>query len=278
MKAAIAQTDLQSAAAGEALGGQIREQLGDAVPDAVIVFASPENDYAALLKALSSACTPATLVGCSSAGEFTSEDHGVGMACAVALHAPEMRFTASIGRGLGEDRSRAAEELVAEFRGVRGHEYSYRSALVLTDALAGYADDLVERLTLLTGGSYRFFGGGAGDDARFERTHVFFGTEAVSGAVVALEILSNKPIGIGVRHGWQPASAPLRVTEAEGFTMASLNAIPAADVFQEHAQATEQSFDLDNPMPFFLHNVLGVQTEAGFKLRVPLGVDALGCV
>lgn len=278
MKAAVVQTNLQSAAAGEELGRQIREQLGDDAPDAVIVFASPENDYAALLEALSSACTPGALVGCSSAGEFTSDSHGVGMACAVALRAPEMRFAASIGHGLREDRGMAAEELVSGFRGVRGHEYRHRSAVVLTDALAGYADELVERLTLLTAGTYGFVGGGAGDDARFERTHVFFGTEAVTGAVVALEILSNKPIGIGVRHGWQPASPPLRVTESDGFRLGSLNAIPAAEVFEEHAQATQQPFDTENPIPFFLHNVLGVQTEAGFKLRVPLGIDPEGCV
>ncbi|MDQ3698392.1 MAG: FIST C-terminal domain-containing protein [Gemmatimonadota bacterium] len=275
-KAAVAQTDLHDSSAGEALGRQIFAQLDGEAPDTVIVFASPKNDYAALLSALSAECSPRTLVGCSSAGEFTSAADGVGMACAVALRAPEMRFAVSIGRGLREDRERAAAELVAGFRGVGAHEYRHRTALVLTDALAGYADDLVERLTLLTAGAYRFVGGGAGDDAHFQRTHVFWGTEAVTDAVVALEILSNKPIGIGVRHGWQPASPPLRVTEAEGLRLASLNAAPAAEVYADHAEATQQPFDAADPMPFFLHNVLGVRTDAGYRLRVPLGVDGAG--
>lgn len=66
----------------------------------------------------------------------------------------------------------------------------YHSALVLTDALAGHSDLVVEALTLATGGNYRFFGGGAGDDARFEKTWVFAGTEAFTDALVALEIHS----------------------------------------------------------------------------------------
>ncbi|MGQ0815229.1 MAG: FIST signal transduction protein [Gemmatimonadota bacterium] len=278
MKAAVVQTRLRDAAAGEDLGRQIREQLGNSAPHAIILFASPDNDYVALLTALSAACAPAALVGCSSAGEFTSDSQGVGLACAVALHAPEMQFSAALGRGLAADRDRAAAELVAGFRGVGAHEFRYRTAIVLTDALAGYAEEFVERLTVLTGGTYGFAGGGAGDDARFERTHVFFATTAVSDAAVALEILSNQPVGIGVQHGWRPASPPLRVTEAEAARLASLNAIRAAEVFEEHAQKTGQQFDATKPLPFFLHNVLGVQTEGGVKLRVPLGVDEQGCI
>ena len=85
---------------------------------------------------------------------------------------------------------------------------------------------------LLTAGRYQIFGGGAGDDAKFSRTHVFYGIEAVSDSAVALEILSHKPLGIGVSHGWQPASPPMRVTAADGMRLISLNAAPAVEVFE----------------------------------------------
>jgi hypothetical protein len=149
---------------------------------------------------------------------------------------------------------------------------------VLTDALAGFADDLVDRLTLLTGGVYRFFGGGAGDDARFERTVVFCGTEVATDAAVALEILSNKPVGVGVRHGWTPGGERMRVTEAEGMQVRSLNAGPAAEAFESHASATGQHFDQKEPIPFFLHNILGVESADGYRLRVPLAVGGDGSV
>ncbi len=33
-----------------------------------------------------------------------------------------------------------------------------------------------------------------------------------------------------------------------------------------------------NPIPFFLHNVLGIVTDSGFRLRVPLSIEADGSV
>ena len=144
----------------------------------------------------------------------------------------------------------------------------------MTDALAGHADEFVEQVTLVTQGNYKLFGGGAGDDAHFRKTHVFYGTEAVPDAAVGLEILSHKPIGVGVCHGWEPASEPFRVTQVLGPDLISLNAIPICDVLVRHAAQTNQGLDLAHPLPFFLHNVLGIVTDSGMRLRVPLLINA----
>ncbi|HEV7844354.1 MAG TPA: FIST N-terminal domain-containing protein, partial [Pyrinomonadaceae bacterium] len=269
----VVYTDLpDSKEAGEFLGTKITEDFEGRSPDALIVFASSRHDYAELLQAIKAACRPKILVGCSSAGEFTCDAQGDSAASAVALRSSEMHFAAGVGHHLRDDREAAAREIVSSFTGLGNHSYLFRSALVLTDALAGYADDLIEALNLQTAGTYMLFGGGAGDDAQFTRTHVFHDTEAIPDAAVALEILSNKPLGIGVSHGWVTAGAPMRVTEAEGMRLISLNAMPALEVFEEHAASTGQEFDLDNPVPFFLHNIIGIDTGSGHKLRVPLAV------
>ena len=276
---AVVHTDLiESVAAGATLGDEIRAALHGGTPDALILFASPKYDHPALLRALNAACQPKVLVGCSSAGEFTSDVPRESSACGIAIRSDEMRFAAGLGRNLRSDPMRAAQDLVDSFTGRESQEYSYRSAMVLTDALAGHADGMLEQITLLTAGTYQFFGGGAGDDAKFSRTHVFFGTEAVHDAAVVLEILSNKPVGIGVSHGWEPASTPMRVTEAIGPRLISLNSIPAVEAFQAHAEAIGQQFDPKEPLPFFLHNVLGIQSGGGYKLRVPLQAEPDGSV
>lgn len=263
--------------AGAHLGAQIRDGLGMNA-HAVIVFASSRFAYEDLLAALHEACTPLILVGASSAGEFTGSRRGEGTACALAFCSGEMAFAAGIGVGVMDSRSQAASDVIASFKGIDASEFPYRSALVMTDALAGHADDLVDQLTVLTAGKYQFAGGGAGDDAQFSRTHVFFGTKAYTNAVVALEVLSSKPVGIGVGHGWAPASGAFRVTAAEGVQLISLNGMPAVEAFEEHALATGQSFQRDNPLPFFLHNILGIDTGTAHRLRVPLAVDANGAV
>jgi hypothetical protein len=271
-------TEADSAKAGTLLGKEIFASLGGESPDVLIVFASSRHDYGVLLKALNEACSPKVTVGCSSAGEFTSGSQGEGSVSAVAMRSDDMRFTPALGTNLSDNRAMAAKQIASSFRGLRDHRHLYKSALVLTDALAGYVDDLIEQLNIETGGGYGLFGGGAGDDAKFSRTHVFFGTEAYTDAAVALEILSTKPLGIGVRHGWQPSGTAQRVTESQGARVMSLNAMPAVEAFAEHAEKTGQQFDPANPLPFFLHNVLGLDTGGGFKLRVPLSVGEDGSV
>jgi len=273
---AIASTALKDGAAGEELAARVRSELHGAAPDALIVFASSQNDYKSLLTALKAGSGARTLVGCSSAGEFTGETAGTGLTTVIALRASDMRFNATIAKGMSQDREKAAAHLARNFEGMESTDFRYRTALILVDALAGHAEDLVDRLTVATGGMYRFFGGGAGDDAKFERTHVFMNAEMHSDAAVVLEVLSNKPIGIGARHGWTPASGPMRVTETDQASVLSLNVVPAVEAFEDHAAATNQSFDRNNPLPFFLHNIVGVQTDEGHKLRVPLGVGANG--
>ncbi|MCW3054037.1 MAG: hypothetical protein JWN14_3207, partial [Chthonomonadales bacterium] len=256
-----------STLAGRSLGERVARAFEGQSPDVLIVFASPKHEYKTLLEALDTTCRPEVLVGCSSAGEFISGTFGVSSCCAVALRSSEMKFAVGVGRNVGADRAEAVQQMVAPFQGLSGQDFVFRSALVLTDALAGYAEELVESLTLATAGRYQLFGGGAGDDDRFSRTHVFYGTEVLTNAAVALEILSNKPLGVGVQHGWKPVGRPMRVTQTAGARVQSINAAPAVEAFEAHAVATGQGFERANPLPFFLHNILGIDTGSGFKLR-----------
>ncbi len=258
--------------AGADLGRQLVAGIGER-PDVVFVFASSQYDHPALLRAIDAACAPALMVGSSSAGEFTREHRGEGMVSALALRSSTMQFAAGVGRGLVADREAAARQLVASFRGATDHAMPHCAAFIMTDALAGHADELVEHLTLMTSGVYQFFGGGAGDDARFSKTHVFCGTEAISDAAVGLEIRSTTPLGIGVAHGWEPAGPRLRVTEVDGSRVISINGLPAINAFRDHADATEQRLDAADPLPFFLHNIIGIDTGRGFRLRVPLAIN-----
>lgn len=271
-------SEKESGAAGAELGRAIRQGFNGAAADAVVVFASAQHGYGRLLAALADGCGTATIVGSSSAGEFTNTSRGEGYVSALALRSQTMEFSIGVGNGLTADSTAAARQVAASFQGLQGRRMPYHAALVMTDALAGHTDAFVEELTVATHGNYRFFGGGAGDDGRFQKMHVFAGTEAIGDAAVALEILSMQPIGVGVSHGWVPASAGLRVTEVDGSRLISLNGAPAIDAFQDHAEATGQTLPLAEPLPFFLHNILGIESNGSYRLRVPLGVEADGSV
>jgi hypothetical protein len=262
--------------AGIELGQQFGAAFGGAAPDAIVVFASAKHDYTELLNALADEAGTETIAGASSAGEFTDGARGEGFVSAMAIRSDQMRFSVGLGRAIRSDARGAAGSIIESFEGLAPNLGRHRAALVMADALAGHTDALVEELTARTGGNYRFFGGGAGDDGRFERTHVFAGRQAFSDAAVAMEILSDKPLGIGVAHGWRPAGDPLRVTEAEGARLISLNGAPAVEAFLAHAERTGQRLDPASPLPFFLHNVLGIKSVEGHRLRVPLFIGEDG--
>lgn len=264
-------------AAGEDLAQQINRGLS-AAPDAILLFASSSFDYTVLLETIQEQCRPGVLVGSSSAGEFTNTAHGTGTASALAIRSDDLLVSAGLGKGISGDSRGAARAIVADFKGMQGKRYPYRAALIMTDALAGHAEEFVEEMTVLTSGRYLLAGGGAGDDAAFSRTHVFLGTEIHTDAAVALELLSMKPLGVGVCHGWEPSGAALRATEVDGLTVRGFNGLPAVEAFERHAEATGQVLDRDNPLPFFLHNILGVETGDGYRLRVPLALDEHGGV
>lgn len=264
--------------ASGALAESILDKLHGARPDVLIVFASPEFDYQPLLVALDAACQPRLLVGCSSAGEFSGCATGNASVSVMAICADDILFRAGLGTGLRNGSSSALDQVMPVFSGGDHPDFPYRNALVLTDALAGYVDEIIHEMMVRTGGTYQLFGGGAADDAKFDQTHVFIGTEAHTDAIVVLEMLSKRPIGLGVRHGWQPSGPALRVTEAQGNRVVSLNAAPAVEVFEEHAQATGQAFNRADALPFFLHNVIGIETGDGYKLRVPLTLDDDGSI
>jgi hypothetical protein len=264
--------------AGVHLAKSVHTKLGGVMPDVSIIFASPEYSYSDLLEGFNEYCQPRILVGCSSAGEFTGGANGNASASAMAIRSDDILFNAAVGTGLRADRAEAISQVFPVFTGSKHPDYPYRNALVLTDALAGYADELIHEITVQTRGTYGLFGGGAADDAKFQETHVFYGTEAFADAIVVLEMLSKKPIGLGVKHGWEACGGPLRVTEATGNRVISLNATSAADIFAQHASCTGQSFDRADPLPFFLHNVIGIDTGDGFKLRVPLSLNGDGSI
>jgi hypothetical protein len=277
-KSAIVYTNFSTGLeAGKDLGLQITYMLSSS-PDVVILFAASHYEHRDLLQALKRTCHPRLLVGCSSAGEFTSAIYGEGLACAVAISSTDIQFTATIGRQIHTNIQQAATTMAAGFRGNQLEAYPYRSVLMLTDALAGHTDDLIDKLTWLTSGSYQFFGGGAGDDSQFLYTPVFYDTEVVTDTAVALEICSKKPAGLGSSHGWKPISAPIEVTASDGMLVTSLDGKSPLKVFQDHALATGQNLDITDPLPFFLHNVIGIDMGIGYKLRVPLSLTADGAI
>lgn len=244
--------------------------------EALVIFASSSFDLPSLVSGVRRGVRSKILVGCSSAGEFAQHADSNRAISAMAIGGDDLFVEAGVVTGISADRAGAGRRLATAIGSPLIQEQPNKVALVLADALAGYTETLVSALLAGVGPTWRVFGGGAGDDAQFNKTYVFHDDRVYPDAAVALAIGSEKPIGLSARHEWECASKRMRVTSAEGILLKELDGAPALEAVEAYARQTRQHFDRASPVDFFLHNVLGIQTPSGYKLRVPLAIEPKG--
>ncbi|WP_165423013.1 FIST signal transduction protein [Ktedonosporobacter rubrisoli] len=277
-KGTVACTELaESWEAGRDLAQQIMAQVG-AAPDVIFLFATQSYQYEALLSALKSECHPRFLLGCAAYSTYTRTAVGTSFACAAALRSDDFLFSLTVGRNIDLDPREAARQVIEGFQGWEHPEYRFRTAILFMDVINVFMDDFVKALTHSTHGNYQFFGCGAAENGQQKYAPVFAGEQALGNSVVALEVLSHKPLGIGSRHAWIPATPSMQaITENGGTLLKSLDGRPALEVFREYAQLNELDFPEHSLLPFFLHNMLGVETGKGYqRLRLPLMLNDEG--
>jgi hypothetical protein len=142
---ATAMTSGTASDAARVLATDLRAQLGEDPPVLVLAFASTSQPLGEVTAALVKEFPGATILGASTAGEFTEKGDAKGGVSAFAL-VGDFRVFAGMGTGQGADPQRAVADAVLGLpRTVEG--YDCRTGLLLLDPLAGNA----EEVTLLLG-------------------------------------------------------------------------------------------------------------------------------
>lgn len=110
-----------------------------------------------------------------------------------------------------------------------------KTIFVFVDAFAHHKTNLTDMLYNSFGTLPNYIGGGAGS-LNFEGMPCLFTNHGLlqHGASVSIIDLTTS---IGVSHGWQVISEPLKVTEAEHNRMKSLEWRPAMDIYREVIRA-----------------------------------------
>ncbi|WP_173021364.1 FIST signal transduction protein [Lewinella sp. W8] len=116
-------------------------------------------------------------------------------------------------------------------------EIENASIFIFIDALVRGKSQLLDTLYNLYGSLPNYLGGGAGSLAFRPFPCIISNAGVTHGSAVVA--LMPKPITLGIAHGWKPISEPMKVTEAEGNQVISLNWQPAMSTYQkiveEHA-------------------------------------------
>lgn len=216
----------------------LRRQLAGAGRASVLFFCSPTYDLDALAAALR-AWTVDSVVGCTTAGQLGPGGfHAVGIT-AVAFDAAELslesfRIDGVAGLAAQGVRAFAEDAGVAAFAraGAAVHDRRSAFALLLIDGLSR-AEEVAIAALYRSLGKLPIIGGSAGDDLRFERTHVYHdGAFRTDVAVVAL-LRTDRPIRVVKFQDLVPTPGRVVVTDADegARRVHGINGVVAADAY-----------------------------------------------
>src|SRR5690554_161119 len=251
--------------AAAALARQLRhEHLG-----CVLFFCFVEYDLTRLGPALKMAFPGIRVVGCTSAGEITSEGYGRGCISALGFDARyfaiDCALISELERFTLQDAQQVIDGLLSTCRDarlapVKGNTF----AITLLDGLSSREELVLATLNAALG-TIPQFGGSAGDDERLADTHVFFDGHFHSAA--ATVVLVNTPLDFRVfsTHHMRDQADKLVVTRAcpESRTVFELNAEPAADVYARSVGVPVEQLD----RRVFALQPLGVRVGGNYFVR-----------
>jgi len=238
----------------------------------LVVFTSDRYDLQALLGGIAEVAPGVPVVGCSTAGEISAS--GPGDAGIVVMVLGGSGFTVATAAARAEGSSLRDASATAAACVERTPPGGHRVLLLLADGLAGDQQEVVRGAYQAVGAEVPLVGGCAGDGLKMKATFQLHGTEVLDNAVVAAAIVSDAPIGIGVRHGWRRVGEPMMVTASDGNVVNELDGFPALDVYLERLDApVEARTDPAAFTRFALTHPLGLSRRSGEEVRFVGGAD-----
>jgi hypothetical protein len=234
IKAATIQLkDTFSREAGRRMGEGLIERLG-LLPDACWLFSSPDNDLELLVKGVYESLGIRTLIGCTTAGEISTDGFTTGSAVLGGIASDQINFEMVSVRDIGRNSQEAGRELATAFSD------SVCYVQLFSDGLSGNGSAILRGMAAAFKAEIPVAGGTAGDEGKFIKTWQFRGDQVLSDAAVAMGFSGDFKLGTGVWSGWSPIGLPKRVTRAKGNVLYELNGESALNVYErflgKHAQ------------------------------------------
>lgn len=258
----------------------VLEHLAPAPNVALIVFASVAMDQDKLMEAVAKSAPSASIVGCSTAGEMSSDGLSAEKSVVImGIASDTAQFLSSVGHHVLWNPKEAGAQAAGDIQ-YRSHGYA-NAAILFFDVITGNGEDILRGAIERCGEEFPLYGAAAGDDLLFFETYQYEGGKAYTGSVVALGLLGEVSVGYGRAHGFLPIGPGRIVTRSEGTTLYEVDGMPAVDVYKEYFGDDYLSQLREGLLSgVAVTYPLGVTTENeyGYILRNPIFVDGKGAM
>ena len=239
-----------------------KKQLQGKNPNAGILYAAIDYDFAVLLEAICAAFEGIQLIGCSTDGEASSAlEFCEDSVTFIAFSSDDLEFGAGIGTGLKGDPSAAAAAAVELARAALSSEPCI--GLTTPEGLGVNGVSVVENLQGFLGAKFPLFGGLASDQSRFEGTFQFCGKEVHSNALPLLLIGGPLKYSHGVASGWEPIGRRVFITKSERNVVHKIGDETALEYYRRYF-GEQSSVSPQNPLAVFYE-----EGKSDFYLRAP---------
>ncbi len=215
-----------------AAAAELAKALGDGPFSHVVLFISPEADLAALSLGLAAEFGDCPVIGCTTAGEISSEGYVEGEIVAVGFPADLFVCTTLLVEDLDQIDAQALigqmiRQRAAQERARPGWQHEF--AFLMVDGLSLREDELTAALAPGLG-PMPLFGGSAADGQGFEKSFVLHGGRFLRHAAVLLMVRTACPVKVFNLDHLVPTTRRMVVTQADPARrlVRQINAEPAA--------------------------------------------------
>jgi hypothetical protein len=245
--------------------GQLRANLGEAMPQAGILFAAIDFEHDLILQQVTAAFPQIELIGGTTDGEISSLlEFQQDSLTLMVFCSDTITISAGIGQKVSEDVAIAAKNAVEQ--AIAAHEEPVKLCISIPESLTVGGDSILDALKIALGADIPIFGGLTADQWQMKQTYQFFKSEVHSDAVPVLLFSGAVKFSHGIASGWQPIGKPGIVTKAIANIVYEIDHQPAQAFYSRYLGAMLPS--LEYPLALF-------DRDDGDRhfMRAPIGLE-----
>lgn len=268
--------------AGRSAIKQALNKLNVQKADLIFLFTSEHYDQAAVLRGVRSMSRSAPIIGCCGGGNLTRKGVLLKSVALMAIKSDQFQINLESGQITSDNIRKVAEQVAEALESQIDTMPSvpHRAVVVLSDSADRKLLDIVAGMTDTLGPICPLVGGGASDHAPARQ---FFNDQALPRTLVTALLQSPHPIGVGVRHGWNPVGGPLVVSQSEDQFIVKLNGRPAYEVFYEIFASSAPELRRETFFQFTRTHPIGLPQISGeylirevVQVRADGGIECVG--